>query len=478
MISAIAPWVLDASALLFLGQLAVVSCAAYGVGLVAVRWGRRRSLPLQHALLLAALCLSLFSPVLLLVSTRCGWGQLPVPINAAAAETDAADAANLPAIPGSATNNGMTLSAALVACGGTLLAGVWACGTAVLGLRLLRSLRNLLRLRAALRAEPDARLQATTDAALRSLGVTSVPVCQSPLAPAPLALGLLRPLIVVPAGLERVLAPDQLDLVLRHEGAHLCRRDPVVALLQAIATTLFWWNPLLGAVNTALARLREQLCDEMAVGSSGQGRRLAEALLHVAEWCAGRRQPILGAASLLDDGPQELEARIVRLLQPHPRPATRLGRCELAFVVGLALVVTGIAVAVSPYVAAPQRAAETGLGGNYDPTERGYHETADRNPDAAAAPYAGSWLMSLPAGFQHRITLTPVGSNRYRLAPNKLNSSGIYEVQGDRLVIVAPNDRRLLGFVWEVQSPGRMLLIGQPPISKTGSNYLRATLTR
>ena len=54
----------------------------------------------------------------------------------------------------------------------------------------------------------------------------------------------------------------------------------------------------------------------------------------------------------------------------------------------------------------------------------------------------------------------------------RLNSSGIYELRGDRLVIVEPNDRRLLGFAWEVRGDGRLVLVDQPPVSKTGSNYL------
>jgi hypothetical protein len=91
----------------------------------------------------------------------------------------------------------------------------------------------------------------------------------------------------------------------------------------------------------------------------------------------------------------------------------------------------------------------------------------------------GVWRMTLPRGFQHQITLTPVGPNRFRLTPASLNSSGVYELRGGRLVQVEPNaqNRHQLGFEWEVRG-GRLILVAQPPVAQTGSNYLGATLVR
>lgn len=90
---------------------------------------------------------------------------------------------------------------------------------------------------------------------------------------------------------------------------------------------------------------------------------------------------------------------------------------------------------------------------------------------------AGSWWMTLPRGFRHAITLVPVSEGRYRLLPGVLNSSGVYELRGNRLVIIEPSDRRLLGFEWELRE-GVFRLVAQPPVGKTGSNYLGATLAR
>jgi RNA polymerase sigma factor (sigma-70 family) len=97
--------------------------------------------------------------------------------------------------------------------------------------------------------------------------------------------------------------------------------------------------------------------------------------------------------------------------------------------------------------------------------------------DVAKQDLTGEWLMHLPAGFTHQVHLTAAGPERYRLAPDRLNSSGVYELQGDRLVIVDPNDRRLLGFEWQADRAG-FVLVGQPAVEKTGANYLGATLRR
>jgi hypothetical protein len=235
---------------------------------------------------------------------------------------------------------------------------------------------------------------------------------------------------------------------------------------------VFWWNPLCRAVSAELSRLREQLCDDLAAGPGRHGRRLAEALVAVAEWTSDDAAPVLGATGLLDDGPDGLEERVTRLLTPDRPVETRLSARAWVATLGLAVGLTGVALAVAPRPAEPG----IGLGDDRPATARGYDGSPidPPPPKAPGVPYQ----MWLPAGFTHTVTLTPVGGNRFRLEPKRLNSSGIYELRGDRLVIVEPNDRRLLGFAWEVRGDGRLVLVDQPPVSKTGSNYLGARLTR
>lgn len=94
---------------------------------------------------------------------------------------------------------------------------------------------------------------------------------------------------------------------------------------------------------------------------------------------------------------------------------------------------------------------------------------------------SGDWLLTLPAGFEHRVTLKNVGTRRLRLEPKErksLNFSGTYVVQDDRMVIIDPADERLTGFDWKILSRNALLLTDEPDVSKTGAQYVGATLTR
>jgi hypothetical protein len=110
-------------------------------------------------------------------------------------------------------------------------------------------------------------------------------------------------------------------------------------------------------------------------------------------------------------------------------------------------------------------------------------------PREPASPrLAGRWLMTLPAGFEHRVTLEPVGPDRYRLkatrtdprgkGDNRLVFAGLYEIRDGRLVIFDPDDSRRMGFGWTIHNPNTLILADQPEAGTTGADYLGASLTR
>ena len=89
----------------------------------------------------------------------------------------------------------------------------------------------------------------------------------------------------------------------------------------------------------------------------------------------------------------------------------------------------------------------------------------------------GEWEITLPAGFIRRLSILHLDGARYRISRSG-NSSGIYELRGDKLVVVEPDDKRLTEFVWHVEDPNRMVLIESPAVSKVGSDYRGAILKR
>jgi beta-lactamase regulating signal transducer with metallopeptidase domain len=105
---------------------------------------------------------------------------------------------------------------------------------------------------------------------------------ESALVHAPLTVGILRPVIVLPVT-WRDWPEDKLTAVLTHERAHVTRRDPIVRLLSQINCALFWFHPLAWWLDRKLASTAENACDDAAVRSVGEKRRYAEVLLDIAE---------------------------------------------------------------------------------------------------------------------------------------------------------------------------------------------------
>ena len=130
----------------------------------------------------------------------------------------------------------------------------------------------------------------------------------------PSAIGILRPVVLLPAGLATGMTPDQLDALLAHELAHVRRRDFLVNLLQVAAETLLFYHPAVWWVSHRIRIERENACDDLAVEVTGDASRYARALVELEE-----RRPAVAlaatpklAVALYGDG--RLRQRIARLL--------------------------------------------------------------------------------------------------------------------------------------------------------------------
>ena len=186
--------------------------------------------------------------------------DLPFPVEAAPAAAEAAVSAGVQA---AASQPSPAVSAAVSASAFPwlrLLALVWLAGVAALLLySLIGDLRLRRRLRTAIRQE---------DGSWRASGITT-----------PFLLGLLRPRIYLPWGLE---GTDR-DLALEHEKAHLRRGDPWWRLLGWLLLCLHWFNPLCWLAFLLAGRDMELSCDEAVLSRRGKGGEYSESLLRIAE---------------------------------------------------------------------------------------------------------------------------------------------------------------------------------------------------
>ena len=101
----------------------------------------------------------------------------------------------------------------------------------------------------------------------------------------PFVLGLLRPRIYVPEGMDDTALPQ----VLAHERCHIRRGDHLVKPLAFLLLALHWFNPVLWAAYVLLGRDMENACDERVLrGVDGAGRAAYSQALVA---CAVRQRP-------------------------------------------------------------------------------------------------------------------------------------------------------------------------------------------
>lgn len=214
---------------------------------------------------------------------------------------------------------------------------VWLAGIAALLLyAAVSALRLRLRVRTAVRLEGK--------------------VYQSEFVSSPFILGVIRPRIYLPFGLE---AGAQ-AMVLAHERAHLRRGDQLWKPLGYLILTAYWFNPVCWLAYILFCRDIEAACDEKVVRELGEGCKAAYSRALLA--CSVPRKLI--TACPLAFGETGVKSRIKSVLN-YKKPA---------FWLVLAAVLASVAVAVC-FLTDPKREEQT---------EAAPAETVDVTPAATS----------------------------------------------------------------------------------------------
>ena len=163
----------------------------------------------------------------------------------------------------------------------------------------------------------------------------------------PFLLGLLRPRIYLPMGLE----PEARGFILAHEEAHIRRRDHWTKLLAFLILTAYWFHPLVWLAYILLCRDIELACDEQVVQVLGpEGKRAySQALLQ----CSVRGNTI--AACPLAFGEVGVKERVKNVLN-YKKPAFWVAAASLLVI--LTAAVCFLTDPVSPPPGTPDRAPD------------------------------------------------------------------------------------------------------------------------
>ncbi len=100
-----------------------------------------------------------------------------------------------------------------------------------------------------------------------SLRITrSVRVLLSARVPAPVLIGWIAPVILLPATAMAGLSSAQVAAVLAHELSHVRRHDYLVNLLQTMVEAVFFFHPAVWLISRRVREDRELCCDDLALG--------------------------------------------------------------------------------------------------------------------------------------------------------------------------------------------------------------------
>ncbi len=228
---------------------------------------------------------------------------------------------------------------------------LWLAGFPVTALYLLAGISGTGRLlrRARLATEPA--LLATLDRLAAELGVRARAVIGlSAQIVAPLVVGITRPMILLPPVLLAGWSPEELELILLHELAHVRRWDNLVNLFQRIAEAVLFFHPAVWIVSHWVRLEREQCCDEIVLRHRDVPQKYAETLAALA---VPGISPVHAAAAMAN---HQLVARIRNILNVEDR-TMRFSARSLLVAAGSVALLAGLLFIAGPLAADDQTPA-------------------------------------------------------------------------------------------------------------------------
>ena len=163
----------------------------------------------------------------------------------------------------------------------------------------------------------------------------------------PSVLGISRQVILIPQHLISQLSAPELEQILKHEIAHVQRKDALGILVQRLVEVLLWCNPGIWWLSRQLSLTREMACDEYAAHRGHNARDYAICLTRLTEMI-GRVRPI--GLGIINRHPN-LVKRFEYLLSQR-RPSLSHSAIWLAIFLSVCI----IAIKIGPLIDVPGRA--------------------------------------------------------------------------------------------------------------------------
>lgn len=142
----------------------------------------------------------------------------------------------------------------------------------------------------------------------------------------PMAIGWLKPVVLLPASMLSGLSTPQLEMLLLHELAHIRRHDYLVNFFQSLVEILLFFHPSVHWVSKQMRNEREYCSDDIAVQHCGDAVAYAHTLADTASLCtkAHHHHTIPSMAMAASGG--DLKQRVIRLVDHHCAPKNNISK--------------------------------------------------------------------------------------------------------------------------------------------------------
>jgi len=229
--------------------------------------------------------------------------------------------------------------------------------------------------------------------------------------------GIVRPVLLWPAGVSQRLSDSQLQAVIAHELWHVRRRDNLGAVFHMIVEAVFWFHPLVWWVGARLIDERERACDEDVIDSGSERQAYAESILKVCEFCVGSPLACVSGVTGAD-----LKKRMVHIMSEHVVRKLDFTRRFLLSAVAVAVIAAPIAFGLLHATPSRAQSQDENAAANSSATASATITASELNtPTYAGSKTHMTRMMIGPKGFDARnVTLRALIQEAYQVQANQV----------------------------------------------------------
>jgi TonB family protein len=166
----------------------------------------------------------------------------------------------------------------------------------------------------------------------------------------PMAIGWIKPVVLIPITMLSGLTPAQLDMLILHELAHIRRHDYLVNFIQTLVEIFLFFHPGVRWVSKQMRNEREYCSDDIAVQHCGNPVAYAHTLADTASICESHRHHSIPAMAMAASG-GDLKQRVIRLIDQNQHCSTTNNSGQ--WLASIVIILSIIAIGSQKYIQIP-----------------------------------------------------------------------------------------------------------------------------